>query len=232
MIRRVVKMAAALAALLCLCGSAFALSNADYRKLLKDPAFKEADEALTGAWSEAKNNLTAAQFEELRGDQRAWIAGGRDEEARDLMDGGMKKAEAYAEATMNRVIYINGKISQAFLMANPVGAQGLYERRMEGQPGTLEVYWYDESSPELYVVVEAAFKMSLENANIGSFKGHGNLGENGVAEIYSDDDDTVKIMIQFSGEEAEIITSEQFKASGFLGHNVLLDGTYRRIRSE
>ncbi len=91
-----------LAALWCLCASAFALSDADYKKMMRDKTFANADKALNTAWKEAKQSLSKNAFEALKKDQQAWIKTGRDNRAEELMDDGLSRPQAYAQATNER----------------------------------------------------------------------------------------------------------------------------------
>ena len=52
-----------------LAGSALALTGAEYREMLKDPGFAEADQALNQAWAEAKELMPKAAFEALKKEQ-------------------------------------------------------------------------------------------------------------------------------------------------------------------
>lgn len=91
-----------LAALCCLCASAFALSDADYKKMMRDKTFANADKALNTAWKEAKQSLSKDAFEALKKGQQAWVKSGRDNRAKELMNEGLSKTAAYAQATNER----------------------------------------------------------------------------------------------------------------------------------
>ncbi len=86
-------------------GSAFALSDAEYKQMIKNSEFARADKALNDAWSEAKNSLSANDFEALKNNQREWISKGRDNEAKELMNR-LSKIEAYTAVTYSRAEYI------------------------------------------------------------------------------------------------------------------------------
>ena len=86
---------------------AFALSDADYKKMMRDSGFAQADKALNAAWKEAKGSLSGSDFESLKRDQRAWVKSGRDAEAKGLMRSqGLSRVQAYAAATNARAEYI------------------------------------------------------------------------------------------------------------------------------
>ncbi len=95
----------AFALVLLLVGSAFALSDADYKILRKNsPEFLQADRELSQVWDDLKDVLSGREFDKLRKEQRQWIKSGRDKAARKLMrDEGYTFEEAYTEATRARV---------------------------------------------------------------------------------------------------------------------------------
>ena len=99
------------------CANAFALSDNEYAQLMKNAAFKRADQALSKAWKAAQTKLSKNKnaLDKLRQDQREWIKNGRDEEAEALMDdNGWSKLKAYTEATKARTEYLP-KLAQEFL---------------------------------------------------------------------------------------------------------------------
>ena len=105
---------AAFAFLLVFAASAFALSDAEYLKMKKNSsAFAKADRELSQAWSEAKKVLNKSDFNALKKEQQKWIASRRDDEAENLIDGGMSRAEAYTEVTRERVKVIRTNIEIA-----------------------------------------------------------------------------------------------------------------------
>ena len=101
----------AVSAALVFASAASALSDAEYKKLMKEsPAFAKADKELTQAWNEAKKALGKGDFDKLKKEQQAWIASGRDKRAKALIAGGMSHAEAYAAATGERAEAIRGSL--------------------------------------------------------------------------------------------------------------------------
>ena len=85
------------------CSSAYALSDAEYKKMLNDKEFAQADRQLRQAYNRALNTLkdSKAAQEKLRTDQRKWIASGRDEDAKAVM-GRYSRVRAYTIATRAR----------------------------------------------------------------------------------------------------------------------------------
>ena len=96
--------------------SALALSEEDYRELLKDSEFAAADKELKQAWDYAKNNLTPDEFNKLKESQREWVKSVRDESAEELIDfQGYSKVMAYISVTNERIKAIremSGRISR------------------------------------------------------------------------------------------------------------------------
>ena len=95
-----------------LCVPAFALSDEEYIRLKRSPAFAEADRSLASAYNDAKDAMNYTDFEELRESQREWIDSGRDREARRLMREDYSRVEAYTEVTNRRVAYIRNEIAR------------------------------------------------------------------------------------------------------------------------
>ena len=185
---------------------AWALSDSEYQKLLAQSAsFREADQALQGAWGEAKSNLTSREFRALSARQKEWLRSGRDAAARERMDKGVPKDRAYGEATMDQVVFINGEISRSFLRKNPKGAQGLYLR--SGKPGgVLEVYWYDEASPRLFVALEVP---APGGGKPLKFQGWGDLKDRTVV-APEEGNPSRKLEIRFQGSRAEVTPRGSF----------------------
>ena len=89
-----------------LTGSAFALSNNEYRQLKRNSKlFAGADRNLTEVWNRIKSEITRpaqSAFEILKEEQREWIKSGRDIAAKRYMRNGASKDVAYANATYDR----------------------------------------------------------------------------------------------------------------------------------
>ncbi len=98
----------------CFCSQALALSDAEYKELMKNKSFANADKALNNAWSEAKNLLYGSEFENFKINQQQWIKTKRDEEAKYFINNkGLSKIEAYTKVTEARANYINHKIKES-----------------------------------------------------------------------------------------------------------------------
>lgn len=92
---------------LILAGSAFGLSDKEYLRMKQSNAdFARADARLTRVWNRLKDRMPGWAFKLLREEQREWIDGWRDEDARMYMDKGYSRAEAYTMATNDRAEYL------------------------------------------------------------------------------------------------------------------------------
>ena len=87
--------------------ASFALSDAEYKVLMKNKSFAAADKALNSAWKDAASMLYGSDIDNLKESQRQWIKTGRDRDAQALMKRNkLSKAEAYAQVTNARADYI------------------------------------------------------------------------------------------------------------------------------
>ncbi|MBQ3394896.1 MAG: DUF1311 domain-containing protein [Synergistaceae bacterium] len=99
----------ALVLVLAVSASAFALSDAEYRRLKRTSSdFRRADNELTQVWKELKESLSSKVFAELQKNQREWIRKGRDDAARKYIREGYSRAEAYTMATNDRAELLPG----------------------------------------------------------------------------------------------------------------------------
>ena len=212
-----------------LTGAAAALSDPEYREMMKDETFAAADRGLNEAWAEAKKLMPKAEFEALKKEQREWNAKGRDAEAKILTEDGVNPLQAYTSVTEGRALSIRAAADEAFLKGNPVGAQGLYVRKGEDgkEDGWLRVYWRDRNRPELEAEIEAVLVLSPENVRSGALSGRGDL-KGGVVEIVDAEDDSGRMVVTFEGDTATVATTDEFKQGGWCGMGVELDGTYVR----
>lgn len=99
----------ALTLLIVLSSSAFALSDAEYRRLKRTNSdFRQADNELSEVWNSLRGKLSSKVFAELQKLQREWIRKGRDDAARKYIREGYSRAEAYAMATNDRAEALPG----------------------------------------------------------------------------------------------------------------------------
>ena len=117
----------------------------------------------------------------MKKEQGAWVAKGRDTEAKEFMKNGMEAPKAYALVTEMRMRAIQTAAEDAFLMGNPSGVQGFYVRKGKGgEDGWLKVY--NRTLPNLEAKIEAVRETSPGNANVGELSGKGRL-KDGIAEF-------------------------------------------------
>lgn len=104
-------------------GSAFGLSDREYRQLKRESRlFAGADETLTEVWHGIEDQVTRLErsaFDELRDEQLEWIRSGRDRVARRYMRNGASKDVAYANATYDRVRELKEWETQMFSNVEP-----------------------------------------------------------------------------------------------------------------
>ncbi|MBQ7197098.1 MAG: DUF1311 domain-containing protein [Synergistaceae bacterium] len=94
---------------------AFALSDAEYLRMKKNPDFAAADKELTNAYNQAKKSMSKEEFAEFKDDQREWIARDRDVRAQAFMEDGYSRVEAYTMATLERAEGIRARLSVIML---------------------------------------------------------------------------------------------------------------------
>ena len=116
--------------------TASALTEADYRELLKDKDFARAERKLNIAWGNAKKALKAKEFSALQKDQKEWTARGRDEEARRYMEQNlMNKTAAYTIVTEARANYVSRTAKGQKLMGASITGTNVNVRNAPGMDG-------------------------------------------------------------------------------------------------
>ena len=83
-------------------GTVYALSDAEYKELLKDPDFRFEDALLGKVWKRVYGSLRAEKKKILLADQRDWLKNRRDACAEDYMNQGESKVQAYILAVNSR----------------------------------------------------------------------------------------------------------------------------------
>ena len=215
-IRRILAAAAVLAAL---ASAALALSDAEYRRVMKDPGFRAADKELGAAWNKVKKQTSPERFETIRKEQREWVSSGRDREADEYIKVGYARDEAYTLVTRLRAEWLQSRAELAALLESADGVQGVYERRTVGEPGTLKVRWIDKDAGTISVDAEAGLVLNPVNVRSGSYQGKGAV-KRGVFT------DPVGVTIRFNGDSVTVETTDAFKMNGEMGMGVTIDGRY------
>ena len=113
------------------------------------------------------------------------------------------------------------------LHGNATGVQGCYALKSDTLDGYMTVREDDEEN--VHAVHIFAIRKDGAN-NTGEVDGIGKLVGNTIAIKYGGDDPDAIIDVIFTGETAKVVTSEEFRGSGWLGAGVILDGEYTRER--
>lgn len=169
---------------------AFALSDAEYLRMKKDPDFAEADERLNELYERAEASMNPENFAKLRREQRKWLAHGRDELAKKLIRENYSRLLAYTEVTKIRAQEIYNELTLDSLHTD--GINGYYDS--EGDEGTVYLYvaWKDRKAKLLEVRL---------SCNGEDWNGEGHLSGHDLTAFYGTtrahltfvDHDTVRI---------------------------------------
>jgi uncharacterized protein YecT (DUF1311 family) len=117
--------------------TAFALSTADYEKLLKtSPVIKKADAELNDIWKRVFKPLTGDYRKQILNDQRNWVKFERESDAQEFMQSGMSKEKAYEQAIKKRinrlrVVEYNSNLSEEDAAAGRARADDFYNSSEE-----------------------------------------------------------------------------------------------------
>lgn len=81
----------------------YALSDSEYRVLMKAPQFRKAEEELARHWNGLCDNMSKEDKKFVLESQRKWIRTGRDADAHELQSLGISKVNAYTIATFRQI---------------------------------------------------------------------------------------------------------------------------------
>ena len=211
-----------------LAGPAAGLSDAEYREMMKDRGFAEADRALNEAWARIlkEGGLSKAGIKALKADQAEWVRKGRDTQARLIMENGYAALEAYTTATGMRTEALPDLTERIFLQDRPDGPQGYYVRREDGrETGWLSVRWIDKEAGEVRVGAEAIVVLRPDNVRSGAWSGEGTVRKGVLKALDGEESAT----FTFKGDKVQVVTSPGFSSST-VGLGVTIEGTYVRQR--
>ena len=211
-----------------LAGPAAGLSDAEYREMMKDRDFAEADRALNEAWSKIlkEEGLSEAGIKALKADQAEWVRKGRDTQARLIMENGYAALEAYTTATGMRTEALPDLTERIFLQDRPDGPQGYYVRREDGrETGWLSVRWIDKEAGEVRVGAEAIVVLRPDNVRSGAWSGEGAVRKGVLKALDGEESAT----FTFKGDKVQVVASPGFSSST-VGLGVTIEGTYVRQR--
>ena len=211
-----------------LAGPAAGLSDAEYREMMKDRNFAEADRALNEAWARIlkEGGLSKAGIKALKADQAEWVRKGRDTQARLIMENGYAALEAYTTATGMRTEALPDLTERIFLQDRPDGPQGYYVRREDGrETGWLSVRWIDKEAGEVRVGAEAIVVLRPDNVRSGAWSGEGTVRKGVLKALDGEESAT----FTFKGDKVQVVASPGFSSST-VGLGVTIEGTYIRQR--
>ena len=211
-----------------LAGPAAGLSDAEYREMMKDRGFAEADRALNEAWARIlkEGGLSKAGIKALKADQAEWVRKGRDTQARLIMENGYAALEAYTTATGMRTEALPDLTERIFLQDRPDGPQGYYVRREDGrETGWLSVRWIDKEAGEVRVGAEAIVVLRPDNVRSGAWFGEGTVRKGVLKALDGEESAT----FTFKGDKVQVVASPGFSSST-VGLGVTIEGTYIRQR--
>jgi len=198
--------------------SVFALSDAEYKKMMKNPEFARADKRLNQTWKKVSKSLKGSALDRLKQNQREWINEGRDYVANGFIEEGYSLVEAYTIATNMRSDELPTLVKSISSAPSKKSFQGSYTRRDRGDGSSdLEVRLLNSKTSE----VEVNFSAVSNTGNTGEWSGRGRI-KNGVLEIYDEDAEGYATLI-FNGDKVKVETDG---LDGYLGMGVTLDGTY------
>ena len=213
-----------------LAGPAAGLSDAEYREMMKDRGFAEADRGLNEVWSRLlkEGGLSKAGIKALKADQAEWVRKGRDTQARLIMENGYAALEAYTTATGMRTEALPDLTERIFLQDRPDGPQGYYVRREDGrETGWLSVRWTDKKAGEVSVDAEAILVLRPDNVRSGLWSGGGAV-QKGVLKA-PDEEGEGSATFTFKGDRVQVAASPDINPDT-TDMDVTLDGTYVRQR--
>ena len=210
-----------------LAGPAAGLSDAEYREMMKDRGFAEADRALNEAWARIlkEGGLSKAGIRVLKADQAEWVRKGRDAAAkRYMMEDGYTALEAYTSVTAMRVDALPHIVEPIFLKDRSDGPQGYYVRREDGrETGRLSVRWIDKEAGEVSVGVEAILDPDSDKFEIRTLFGEGTVRKGVLKALDGEESAT----FTFKGDKVQVVASPGFSSST-VGLGVTIEGTYVR----
>ena len=211
-----------------LAGPAAGLSDAEYREMMKDRGFAEADRGLNEVWSRLlkEGGLSKAGIKALKADQAEWVRKGRDTQARLIMENGYAALEAYTTATGMRTEALPDLTERIFLQDRPDGPQGYYVRREDGrETGWLSVRWIDKEAGEVKVGAEAIAVLQPDSVRSGAWFGEGTVRKGVLKALDGEESAT----FTFKGDKVQVVASPGFSSST-VGLGVTIEGTYVRQR--
>lgn len=194
--------------------SAFALSDAEYKKMMKNAAFARAESKLAEAWEDARDTLSNEDFNRLKIQQRAWLANGRDKAAQLwIRDAKLSRLEAYTNATIDRAVEIISIVRASSL--TPDDAVGYFDCRKNGRTVYLTVSKTKYNG-------ELLARFSFDDGVTDDWEATGDIIEN-VLDVSRGEDYVVSLTYK---DLDTVVVSSSSEVRRDMGRK--LDGTYKR----
>ena len=222
------KVCALLILLLAVCSvPAFALSDAEYRAMMKNSEFAHADRKLNETWKRVSKTLSGSALEHLKQNQREWIKTGRYASAEAYLEE-YSRVEAYTIATNLRADELLELANSLSSSSSAKSVEGNYVRKeRRAETGWLTVRILNRKTSEVEVEISAVWADSSGSANTGEWSGQGRI-KNGVLNITDDSyDEDGRVILTFVNSNTVRVETEGDLG---LGMNVTLDGTYSTSR--
>ncbi len=210
--KRVLFVLSVLAVLSMLVSSAAALSDSEYKEMMKDPNFAKTEKELSSVWAEAKAKLSKEHFEHLQNSQREWLSKTRDEYAENVMksDPKLSRVQAYTTATEDRIDDIKSAIWASSM--KPEDADRVFTMHTKGDNG----YTVDMTHDDKTGTVTADFYAWGSQKSL--WKAEGKLSGN----VLTVSNDKGSAVITFWDlDTISVKTGEKLKSNG-----ISIDGTY------
>ena len=221
--------------ILALSSCAYALSDSEYKDMMKNKEFAEAEKELNTVWAKLKKELPKNAFELLQADQRSWLGRKRDDNAKALIDEvGMSKVEAYTSETLNRAEFLPKIADECYLTTNPDGIQGWYVEHAvnsEEEIGTLAIKYTDKKNGKVHVSFEVAYQVnpdSPESYNMGSWEADGKFDGGNTLKLTDKEYSDCIAILTFDGDKVKVETTDAFSEHAMFGAGITLNGTYVR----
>jgi hypothetical protein len=190
-----------------------------HEKFLEDEDYKNQFERFTATMEEAKERLAPDEYKALEKETDKAMA----QSVKEDMESGSSEAEAWSTAYIVGAESVGQELTFDWLRKNAKGVQGYYKLKSDAFDGYMTIQEGDEEN--FYAVYIFAIQ-ERGASNSGEVEGGGKLDGGKILVDYGADEPAATVT--FDGETATVATSEAFKASGWIGNGVTLDGEYAR----
>ena len=202
---------------------AFALSDSEYSRMMRNADFAKADQELNSTWKRVSKVLSGSALETLKSDQREWIRTGRDDEASNFMDKGFSRVEAYTAATYKMVHQL---LKAEFLYVPRSGGQEVYKH--DNVDVWLKVIPANRKGTEIEVKLFALWEDGDGGEAMGTWSGRGRLrDETGTIADKDYEDCSIEVLIT-PNDEVSVETTSDF-ARFCIGIDEAIDGTFYKV---